>query len=60
MRTYQRKTHRGDTPDEVMLDAVNKVVNDERSIYRVGVNLEFSRHTLAACVKMHLEGQAIF
>ena len=26
MRTYKRKTHRGDTPDDVMRDAVNQVV----------------------------------
>ena len=33
---------------------------DGKSIYRVVLNLEISRHTLARYVKLHLEGQAIF
>ena len=59
MRTYKRKTRRGDTPVELMMDAVNQVVIDGRSIYRV-LNLDLSRHTLARYVKMPLEDQAIF
>ena len=38
MRTYKRKTHSGDSPDEVMLGAMNQV--DGRSVYRVALNLD--------------------
>ena len=60
MRTYKRKTHCSDTPDVVMLGAVNQVVIDGTSIYRVTLNLDLSRHMLTRYVKMWLEGQAIF
>ena len=59
MRTYKRKTQ-SDTPEDVRRDAVNEVVVDGKSIYRVALNLEISRHTLARYVHLRLEGRAIF
>ena len=60
MRTSKRKTHRDDTPEDVRRDVVNQVVVDGKSIYRVALTLDISRHTLARYVKLRLDGQAIF
>ena len=57
MRTYKRKTHRGDTPGDVGRDAVNQVVVGGKSIYRVALDLEDFPLYVS---KIRQEGQAIF
>lgn len=50
MRTYKRKTERGKTPKDVMVQAVDAVINGNQSVRKTALDFQIPRKTLGRYV----------